>query len=318
MTEQEFIKKYEEESELYFNWGSFILKEIKVKAKANNLSFQIEPKVRIKDTLSLIAKAYYRNKNYKNPYLEITDKVGIRFVLLLNSEIHILDDIITKSDSRWVCSKDRDFEKERLDEPLAFDYQSMHYILTANLDIEYNNVIIPKGTTCEVQVRTLLQHAYSELSHSRVYKPSFDPDAKVKRVVAKSMAFLEATDDYFEEVNKQMNEIAAFNSLQKLTLLLEKTIGKEVTISEKYNYFIMDSFAEEFNNNSIDISSYEEYKKLVKKTFNKTFLNSQPIIFFIYYMIINKRSTLIKKWPLTKEELRPLFVQIGVSVNDLG
>jgi putative GTP pyrophosphokinase len=316
LTEKEFEKKFEEEKSLYSLWGNYLLDTIRSKLK--DIDFQVEPKVRVKDRVSLIAKAYYRNKAYENPYEDITDKVGIRFVLLLSSEIKKIDDIIQNKLNNCEFSKDRDFEQERLDEPLAFDYQSMHYILTSKSDFLYKDVMIPKGTTCEVQVRTLLQHAYSELSHSRVYKPSFDPDAKVKRIVAKSMALLETTDDYFEEVNNKMNEISAFNSLNKLTELLKETISQKIIVSYKSNYFIMDAFSDEFNNNSFSLGDYSKLKDVVKTNFNKTFLNSQPIIFFIYFMILNKKALLQDKWPLTTEELRPLFTQLGVSLNDLG
>ena len=104
--------------------------------------------------------------------------------------------------------------------------------------MKLEGVTIPKGLTCEVQVRTLLQHAYSELSHSRIYKPSFDPDAKVKRVIAKSMALLETTDDFFEEVNDRMNEIAAYTLLNQLTDLLSTTIDN-VNLSSKANLQII-------------------------------------------------------------------------------
>lgn len=315
MTQEEFISKYEEEKLLYEAWGNYILETISSQVK--DISFQIEPKVRLKDTESLIGKAFYRGKNYTDPYSEITDKVGLRFVLLLGSEISIIDEIINKS-SDWCASKDRDFERERLDEPLAFDYQSMHYILTSKSKIEINNLEIPIGITCELQIRTLLQHAYSELSHSRIYKPSFDPTAKVKRVVAKSMALLETTDEYFEEVNSQMNKIVAFTLLDKLSKLLEETMEHKINVSTEANYYIMDAFSLELENNIFLISNIAEFSEIVKNNFNKTFLNTQPIIFFIYFMIINYKETLLSKWSLTREELRPLFNQLGVSINDLS
>ena len=316
MTVDQFVLKYEQEKSLYLAWGRYVLS--KIIANSKNTNFQIEPKVRVKEIQSLLAKAYYRGKNYSEPYRDITDKVGLRFVVLLSSEIIAINDIINNSTNGWNFSKDRDFEKERLDEPLAFDYQSMHYILTANSNIDFEGTVIPAGITCEIQIRTLLQHAYSELSHSRVYKPSFDPDAKVKRVVAKSMALLEATDEYFEEVNNKMNEIAAFALLDKLTNLLKSTMGKEFIISEKANFFIMDAFANEINNNMFSMIDLAALAPSVKANFTKTFLNSQPIIFILYFMMQKNKSLLIAKWPLTIKELRPIFTQLGIAINDLA
>ncbi len=274
--------------------------------------------MRVKDTPSLIGKAFYRGKNYNDPYNDITDKVGLRFVVLLGNEILEIDKII-QCHEKWNCSKDRDFEQERLDTPLAFDYQSMHYILKANQMIDCGNgIIIPVGTPCEVQVRTLLQHAYSQLSHSRIYKPSFDPTAQIKRVVAKSMALLEATDEYFEEVDKKMSEIAAYNLLDALTNKLKETMEIDIISSEKVNLLILDTFCSELDFDSFDISVVDEYTDVVKKQYNETFLNSQPIIFLLYYMACNKKLQLIDKWPLSKKELRPIFNQLGIAINDLS
>jgi ppGpp synthetase/RelA/SpoT-type nucleotidyltranferase len=313
MTEAEFTLKYEQEKSLYLAWGNYIL--TKINSGLKSLNFQIEPKIRVKDINSLIGKAYYRNKNYTDPYNNITDKVGIRFVVLLGSEINAIHEIIKNPLNDWCFSKDRDFEQERISEPLAFDYQSMHYVLTSKSTISLNGVMIPAGITCEVQVRTLLQHAYSELSHSRVYKPDFDPDAKVKRVIAKSMALLETTDEYFEEVNRRMNEIGAYKLLDQLTELLRCTVGEPI-VSTKANLYIMEAFVNELN--AFFISDVKELVPLVKTNFKKTFLNSQPIIFFIYFMIMKNKAILLHKWPLTRDELRPFFIQLGISVNDLG
>ena len=63
--------------------------------------------------------------------------------------------------------------------------------------------------TCEVQVRTLLQHAYSEVSHALFYKQNKDQDKKALRMLAASMAFLEESDSKFEKIlamNVPMND----------------------------------------------------------------------------------------------------------------
>ena len=51
--------------------------------------------------------------------------------------------------------------------------------------------------TCEIQIRTLLQHAFAEVSHDSTYKGPYKNDKGILRHLAKSMALMEATDDYF-------------------------------------------------------------------------------------------------------------------------
>lgn len=54
--------------------------------------------------------------------------------------------------------------KIRLKHPEVFSYQSDHFIL---MPCEgYDSPKDINVLTCEVQVRTLLQHAYSEVSHA--------------------------------------------------------------------------------------------------------------------------------------------------------
>jgi len=317
---QAFKDKFKSDKGLYEAWGNYILDSIVNDLKG--VDYKISPKVRVKDIDSLVAKAFYRNKNYDDPYNDITDKVGMRLVVLLSSEIDQIDQYI-KSHKEWSFSKDRDFEKEREDEPLSFDYQSMHYILTSEVDINFEGVTIPKGMKCELQVRTLLQHAYSELSHDRVYKPSFDPTAKVKRTIAKSMALLETTDEYFEEVNSQMNDIMIYTILDHLKDTFLDMINSEKATNTKANLFILEAFLEDLEKLKDELTQYIctnklSLEQLINANLNATFLNSQPIVLFIYFMINKKKSKLLEKWPLPQNELRPFFTQLGKSTNDFS
>nr|WP_249804714.1 MULTISPECIES: hypothetical protein [unclassified Bradyrhizobium] len=56
--------------------------------------------------------------------------------------------------------------------PYEFRYQSVHYIVRSRGDQKLDGQNITAGTPCEVQIRTLLQHAHSELTHDTIYKPS--------------------------------------------------------------------------------------------------------------------------------------------------
>ncbi|HAX2332803.1 TPA: (p)ppGpp synthetase, partial [Escherichia coli] len=155
---------------------------------------KIEPSYRLKDISSLIEKAFYRSKNYQNPYKEITDKVGVRFVVLLTDDIPIIKEIIENC-NLWEYSEDRDFIKEKEEKPYLFDYQSVHYVVKNLESIEIENISIPVGTPCEIQVRTLLQHAYAEVSHDSVYKCKAQPSAEIKRRMARTIALMESTDE---------------------------------------------------------------------------------------------------------------------------
>jgi hypothetical protein len=134
----------------------------------------------------------------------------MRFVVLLTADIKKVGEVIEAGVRQgfWEASKDRDYEKERLDKPLEFSYQSVHYVLRAKAGIVHQGYNIPEGASSEVQIRTLLQHAHSELTHDTLYKPKTTAQSEVKRTVAKSMALIEATDEFFEKAIKDLDEAA--------------------------------------------------------------------------------------------------------------
>ncbi len=165
MTQDEFITRFKEESSMYHAWGKFVCQEITAELKnvlseeheiATFLKIPVVP--RLKSLTSILNKAFCRGKGYKDPYKEINDKIGIRFVVLLTDDISIVGEIVTKSD-KWTYSEDRDFQKERLAQPLVFDYQSKHYIVTNTRDLTFDDVLIKEGVECEIQIRTLLQRS---------------------------------------------------------------------------------------------------------------------------------------------------------------
>src|SRR4029453_5810322 len=86
-------------------------------------------------------------------------------------------------------------------------FLTVHYIFRAQINFTFDCTLIPKGTPCEVQIRTLLQHAHSELTHDTIYKPSVEKTPEMERAVSKAMALIEATSDYFEDVARLIDRL---------------------------------------------------------------------------------------------------------------
>lgn len=318
MTEIEFRQKYESEKNIFQAWGNFVSEKIIERLDNNGIDrskfLKINVLTRVKDSDSLIAKAFYRSKNYSNPYDDITDKVGTRFVALLDDDVQKLCSII-EDVSEWAYSKDRDYETERADEPLSFNYQSMHYVVKSKNSIVFQDVTIPANIPCEIQVRTLLQHAYSELTHDRVYKTSFDPTSEVKRAVAKSMAFLETTDEYFQKVSNLMLDLPIFKLYDGLRGKFSN-INPEFKDGSKVNIHILHAYYDFINSDNFsDLNIFNEFNEVVKFNIDKTYLNNQPIIYFIYYMCTYHKNIFKQNWIYTREELRPYFTHLGISLD---
>ena len=64
---------------------------------AADVFLRIPPKPRTKGEVSFLEKAFYR-KAYVDPYVEVTDKVGVRFVVLVASQIQMVEKALLSID----------------------------------------------------------------------------------------------------------------------------------------------------------------------------------------------------------------------------
>ncbi len=186
-------------------WGGEVdsfLKEKLIEDWEDKGFVKIPPSYRIKDEDSFIEKALYR-KSYENPIVDISDKVGTRAVFLTSLDVYAATEIV-ENHGTWLVSVDKRFEDDRIRAPDNFRYQSTHIVVTADQTTADRIGVSKEVLTCEIQLRTLLQHAYAEMSHPIAYKGPFSDDKEILRQLAKSMALMETTDDVFVKVINDM------------------------------------------------------------------------------------------------------------------
>ncbi|WP_321902516.1 GTP pyrophosphokinase [Burkholderia cenocepacia] len=325
MTESEFLERWHAERKSYAAWGLYVKNQIIEGLHATVDRFdahaflKIPPEPRTKTDDSLIGKAFHRNKPYADPYVNIEDKVGVRFVVLLTSDIKKIQHVIEQS-TRWTCSLDRDYEAERETRPLEFTYQSTHYVLKAAETFRTeSDVEIQKETPCEVQIRTLLQHAHSELTHDNIYKrePGSEVAKTVERTVAKSMALIEAVDDYFISAVVELNSAtkAEREALDTLATVYSEHIGFAPQ-TDLSNRLVLQAFRQ---NMGADLRQ-RLTELLVQKPFIAErvrgraathYLFRQPWILLAYLMANSAPAVTAERWPLTPDELRPIYTDLG-------
>lgn len=327
MNQIEFLEKWTAEKTSYQKWGDFVVS--KVSEGITNSGFDIgnfiklPPTARVKDDKSLIDKAFYRpNKNYSDPYEEIEDKVGCRFVLLLVDHVEAVAKIIRET-ALWDAVECRHFSEERNKDPLLFTYQSVHYVVRPKQPIEFQGVQIPSGIPCEIQIRTLLQHAYAELTHDSIYKANKDVKSEIHRTVAKSMALIETTDDFFSEVsNKLTGPIETLDIVNTLDSMYEEFVGYKPITFQKSSMEALDAFEELFESNFSQrmrrILANEEYclPELIRSKSKDNPFFQQSISIFTCWLLLEKRTTLKKNWPLDRKIIEELASTLSVSLDD--
>lgn len=320
--EKIFISQFEKDKPYYSLWMNYIIKILNEDPRLCSL-YKIPISGRIKDIDSLIEKAFYRGKNYTDPYNDITDKVGIRIVVLLCEHIDILSNFI-KSESSWDASEDRHFEKERQDNPTIFTYQSVHYVLRAKGNINYQNTPIPNGIACELQIRTLLQHSYSELTHDTIYKSKTIASPYVQRKIARSMALIESTDEIFTDVSQILSK-----NDDMFTIYMDKLTDLYLSINPAYkpsgniNTIILDEYNDFLSIDNLKLleNYITDYMPILLDTMthnlNSSRLYQQPCILFIIYMLHSKKIQFVRRWPLPIEQLESIANLLGYSIMNL-
>lgn len=327
MNESEALEEFRSLRDELSKWARFIDEQLNAFAQTIEPSLveniQNPAKCRIKDEESFIAKAFYRDKNYENPIIEITDKVGTRLVFLFPQSVKNMSDFIeSQNEIKWIVKeKSQDTSKIRLEHPEVFSYQSDHFILMPCEGYESSKDI--NVLTCEVQVRTLLQHAYSEVSHALFYKQNKDLDKLALRKLAASMAFLEESDGKFEEIlamNVPMND-----ARMSLRVLVCEEFAK---LDEDYNeqkfdrevwYVFIQLLDDEKVNQSLDElpdffrDKAEELKEGISNYQQDCFLFSQPILLLAIYSFITWQTFTRDNWPYGYSSLSYIVRMLGYS-----
>lgn len=326
MTDREtrLVERWRAERPMYAAWGNFVAatltdavaKEIHPAAVELFLRIPISP--RTKEEPSLLAKAFRRGKPYTDPYNDIEDKVGLRFVVLVSADIKIVERAIITCPN-WTAVLARDYEEERRQRPYEFDYQSVHYIVRSKDQLTSDGVTIQAGTPCEIQVRTILQHAYSELTHDTIYKPSVQASPEVKRSAAKSMALMEATDDYFMRVREWLDAAlapsrevsAAVDRLYRsLTGLKPEPSPLDTLLIDHFGQWAKEGF-------EVDLKKFLDDKAFladrIRDRAPADLLFRQPAVLMVYWAIKVAPRSAAENGPLTDEELAPIYSDLGLA-----
>jgi GTP pyrophosphokinase len=323
--ETALLARWSQERPIYEAWGAFVADQMTqgvttaIAPAEIDEFFKIPISTRTKLPTSLLAKAFHRKKPYQNPFDDIEDKVGVRVVVLFAEDIGVVERVV-ESNVNWTWVKARDYEEELLLRPYEFDYQSMHYIVRAKPGLRWHETPIAEGIPCELQIRTLLQHAYSELTHDTIYKPSVAADPSVKRAAAKSMALIEATGDYFTEVKAKLAKAAAPGEIVAATLhkMYADVIGRpseasalNALIVDHYKPWAKDDFSESISTFFAEKSYLAE--RIAERAPSQT-LYRQPGVLLVYWVIAQAPISAAKDSPLTDAELSVMYSDLGRSI----
>jgi putative GTP pyrophosphokinase len=158
---------------------------------------------RIKGRSSLSTKLERKEGKYER-IEDITDLLGIRVITYLNRDVDAIADII---ESEFVIDRQNSADKRLFADPDRFGYKSLHYIVELNPErIKLQEYKQFAGIKAEIQIRTIIQHAWAEIEHDLGYKSPIAIPNDIRRRFFRLSALLETADDEFSIISTEIAE----------------------------------------------------------------------------------------------------------------
>lgn len=193
----EYSKRFKDNTDKYEKLGINISQALELLLKENNIPY-LSITYRVKNHDSFMEKI--ERKKYNNPFEEIEDICGVRIICYYQSDIERIKKVIIQEFE--ITNNENKEEKLDYDQ---FGYRSSHFII--KIKKEWFNTPNYRGLNdlkAELQVRTILMHAWAEIEHKLAYKSESQIPQEFRRKFSRISAKLEESDEQFEEIKNQI------------------------------------------------------------------------------------------------------------------
>lgn len=213
-----------------------------------NIKFH-EIEGRIKDKESLKKKIEIKDKYTE--LSDITDICGLRIITFFSDDVDRIANLLEKE---FNLDKENSIDKRKSQDPTKFGYVSLHYILQLDgIRADLSENLCLKGLKFEVQIRTILQHAWAEIEHDFGYKTERDVPENIRRRFSRLAGLIELADDEFIEIKKYekdyLNRVEEEIINQSKSTQIDSVSITALLDSDSYMYFIKEKYSE----NNIEI-----------------------------------------------------------------
>ena len=147
---------------------------------------------RVKEEKSLAGKLELKGAKYAS-LADITDIFGMRIITFYIDDV---DKVASVVERLFEVDWDNSVDKRKLHEVDRFGYMSLHYICR-HPDFPFR---------FEVQMRTILQHAWANMNHDTGYKSDVEVPMEYMRNMNRLAGMLELVDEQFSRIRTEIND----------------------------------------------------------------------------------------------------------------
>ncbi|MGM4918293.1 GTP pyrophosphokinase [Tardiphaga sp. 813_E8_N1_3] len=188
------VEKYQSARPVYEGYALKLKMLLHDILESKNIKYQVI-EARAKDVQSFQEKISRPGKSYSQPLKEITDLCGCRVIVYYQDDVaHVAEAI--KAEFR--IAEENLSRQPQLLEIDRFGYLSAHYIVsiggTRNGLTEWKPYA---EMVAEIQIRTVIQHAWSAVSHALQYKQEASIPSKLQRRLHRIAGLFELADEEF-------------------------------------------------------------------------------------------------------------------------
>jgi len=262
-------------------------------------------------------------EKYKDPRSEIVDMAGVRIITYLDSDVKKVEEIVK---STFEIIPEHSIDKSQKLGTDKVGYRSIHCVCTlgkARTGLPENEDF---SKCCfEIQIRTLLQHAWAEFEHDRNYKFKGILPSKLKRRLAIVAGNLEFIDWAFESIAKSIDEYtygvqqktAKGNLNTRITSAsLQIYLGRKFEDLVKkglQTVLLPDTIIKELS--ILNISTLEELDKAIPKDFVQISLkynciSSYASVLRDIMIIFDAKNYFEKAWQNSWHDLSPESIEL--------
>jgi ppGpp synthetase/RelA/SpoT-type nucleotidyltranferase len=214
MESHEVLNHYDEVAGLYNDLTQKMQGLISVILEQQNVKVH-SVTCRVKTRESLLKKLSRPDGSY-NALSDVTDVSGIRITTFFSDDVDRVAEIL---EQEFDIDLPNSIDKRAALDPDRFGYLSLHHVVSVSPErcnlLEYRRFA---GLKCEIQTRSILQHAWAEIEHDLGYKAASSIPNQIRRRFSRLAGLLELADQEFTAIRKELTNY-------------ENTVGEKIRTS---------------------------------------------------------------------------------------